>query len=329
MMNKVITLLVFFSLIFSSCKKENEDYFVDENANPNIEIDSLKYSYITNKNDYYYEGLFKGKEDIRKFNLKLKENRKYRISSSQKYNDISAISLSLLQGSDTVTLSQVLNQQNVLYFNSSKEQTFTLQAQLKEEINISLDFRLYFEELEYDSLNLSTNLFTYHGHFSDEVTDSIYFYPSNSNWYKWLKLEQNISNTSSISYDIISSEENQNYEFGFVIGGSEELSTENQFQNNLPNGLFFSIHNNQYSVTKIETAYSSVLETGNLPNSLDLTQKIHIEIVTDPSYYNKKKIFINNELVAFVNSPEMNYFYNVFSDKNQKEIKIFNFEISE
>ena len=217
--------------VFASCKKENEAYFDEpNNTYPNINIDTTKHTYIYRDSLYFYEGLFKSKSDIQKFNIYLKENRKYRISSSQIFEDSSSIKLSLLaDNNDTITVSEKLNRQNVLYFNSLKNQTLILQAQLQNEYNISLDYRLFFEELLYDSLSLKNKYFSYNGHF-EENSNSCYFSPSNSYWHRWLKCNETISNTANITYTFLSSEENKTAEFGFVIAGSERLNKGTLFE---------------------------------------------------------------------------------------------------
>lgn len=326
MMIRIITLFTLSLLIFSSCTKENEDYFDDSNGLPTIELDSLKYSYISQNDEYFYESVFKGKTNIQKFNLKLKKNRKYRISCSQNFSDSSTINLSLLSGQDTITLSKKINGTDVLYFNSSQHQKLVLQAQLQNEYNISLDYRLYFEELEYDTLQLNNKPFTYNGHFTNERTDTAYFYPSESYWYRWMKYNENISNTATISYSFKSDIENQNQEFGFVIAGKDYLSAEGKYQDNLPNGIFFSVQNNQFTISKIDDSNANLLENGNLNFTIDYNNSINIEIKTDASYTNKKSIFINNQLIAFIDSPTQNYLYLVFSDRAITPLQIFDFK---
>ncbi len=327
-MKYLLLQIIFFSIIFSSCKKENEAYFDKSNGLTTIHIDSIKYSYISEDYNYFYKGLFSSKSDIQKFNLVLKKDRKYRLSSSQPFINFSTINLTLLAGNDTITVSQNLNGQQVLYFNSSKDQTLILQAQLQNKYNLSLDYNLYFEELNYPSINIENKTFSYYGHFSNDNTDTCYFYPSNSYWYKWMKLDQELSNTSKIDFNIISSDENKNQDLGFIIGGTNELSAGNNYANNLPNGVFFSIKNKQYTITQIEDSYSNIIETGTLQSTLDFNQTINFRIETDSSYSNKKNIFINNELTAKIDIPILDKFYAVFSDRILLPIKIYNLNIS-
>lgn len=324
LMNKLVFLLMI-SLFFSTCKKENEAYFEGDKNFPTIEINPLKYSYISPEGAYFYSGSFKSTKHIQQFNLSLLEGRKYRISCSQPYSDSATISLSLLQDNDTITVSESIYGQSIIYFNSSKTQTVTLQAQLQEMINISTDYRIYFEELEYDELSLSNQNFSYHGHFESITQDSTYFYPSGSYWYRWLKLNNPINNNSNISYSVINSESNQNIELGFILGGSEELSMGQQFENNLPNGIFFSLKNKQYQIFEIENASLTEVETGSLSNVIDLSDSIHVDIRTSATYSANKIIFINGIPVTEVHSPNINRLYLTFSDRISSPLKICNF----
>ena len=319
-----ISLLVVTLLYLSSCTEENEDYFSDDNGYPTIEVDSLKYSYISGKNEYFYDGIFKSKEHIQNFNLKLQENRKYRISSSQEFSDISTINLCLLAGSDTITISQEINGQQVLYFNSSNYQSLILQAQLQGDVNISLDYKLYFEELEYDTLSLDSRQLSYYGHFTDSVADTCKFYPSGSYWYRWLRVNESISNLSDISYSFKLNEPSQEQEFGFVIAGSEELTSNNIYSDNLPNGIFFTVKSNQFSKYKIENSSVVLLERNNLISAVDYNQAIDVSIVTDANFPNKRAVVINGNTVAYIDSGELNYFYIVFSDRAESKISIYN-----
>lgn len=330
-MRRIFALLIIVLSILSSCKKENEDFFAeDDNGYPTIQIDSIIHSYISKDDNYFYEGLFKSKSNIVHFNLNLKANRKYRISCSQQFEDSSSISLSLLtKNTDTITISEKINLQNVLYFNSLKKQNLILQAQLQNEYNISLDYRIFFEELAYDTLQLNNNSFEYNGHFSDKVTDTCYFFPSNSYWHRWLKYANNISDTCSISYSIKSSIENKDAEFGFIIVGSDQLNKGSQFEDDLPNGIFFSIKNNQYQITQIEDYNSTIIESGDLGNPIDRSKAITLKIQTNNTDNTQKDIFINNNIITSVNSSSMNQFYIVFSDRTKETIRVFDFLIKE
>lgn len=329
-MIRIITLFLLSFLIFSSCTKENEDYFDDSNGLPTIKIDSLKYSYISADNEYFYKDIFKSSEHIQNFNLQLNKNRKYRISSSQEFNEYSAIGLELLASNNqTITISQDLNGQKVLYFNSSEYQTLLLHAQLQNEYNISLDYKLFFEELEYSRILLNDIQVSYYGHFSTNLNDTLSFYPSNSYWYRFIKTDNIVSNTADISYTFKSSIENQSQEFGFSLGASDRYYTENEFINDLPNGIFFSVKENKYTITQVEEATKSIIESGSLPTDINYNSNIKIEIQSDNAYSNKKNIFINNELVTFIDCPEMNHFYTIFSDRAASPIQIFDYTISQ
>ncbi len=327
-MIRTISLLIITLLALSSCKKENEAYFEEpSNGYPTIEIDSIRYSYISKDNNYFYEGLFKSKSNIKNFNLKLKANRKYRISASQLFEDSCSINLCLLANNkDTITESQNLNTQKVLYFNSLKEQSLILQTQLESDYNISLDYRLFFEELSYDTLSLNNKSFSYNGHFSDKIKDTCYFFPSNSYWHRLLSPSLPISDTANISYTIKSSIQNEDYEFGFIIAGTKSLTYGNKFNDDLPNGIFFSINNNEYTVTQIENNSSTNLEQGYLQNNINFDNDIRIEIKTDNIDKETKKIFINNNQITSINSPSIDKFYIIFSDRNKDIIRIFNYQ---
>ena len=323
-----ISISIFILFAFISCTEENSDYEKQkDNDYPNIEIDSLKYSYISPENNYYYNGQFKSKDYIQAFNLDLKENRKYRISSSQSFSDISKINLSLLTGNDTITVSQNINNQQVLYFNSSNYQKLILKAQLQDNLNISLDYNIYFEELNNDTLSIKDYQFTYTGHYTDSLADSCLFYPSKSYWYKWLRLNRTISNNKNISYCFNYLNEESTHEFGFILGGSESLTKGNIFDDNLANGIFFNIIEDKYFIYSISNNSVVLLEQGTVGSPINYNQIIKVDIISDLSYINKKNILINGVHIAFIDQEYTDYFYLINSDRAESKLNIFDFSI--
>ena len=93
--------------------------------------------------------------------------------------------------------------------------------------------------------------------------------------------------------------------------------------------IFFSILNQKYTITQILESTTSILETGDLPNTNNYNSNIKIDIQTDNAYQNKKNILINNELVTFIDCSDINYFYTIFSDKAETPIKVSDLLISE
>lgn len=327
----ILSLILLPILFFTSCKEENEDFTEDvetSNGYPNIRIDSLKYSYISSENNYFYDGIFKSREHSLSYNLKLQENRKYRISSSREFYDKSNIKLFLYSGSYAITHSEDYDGNEVLYFNSSNYQNLVLKAKLQDDVNISLDYKLYFEEMSYDTLNFSNYQFSYYGHFTDSVSDTCKYYPSESMWYRWLRLNDDISSSKkTISYSFKLDNSDSKQDFGFVISGEAQLSSDNDFENNLPNGYTFIVEENNYKILKIETASVQVLEEGVLTQNIDYSQAIDIEIKENDQTPENKEIYINNNLVSYIVCDDFNYFYILFSDKADSKVNIFNFNI--
>ena len=326
-----LSLILLPILFFNSCKEKNEDFSEDVdkgNGFPNIAIDSLKYTYISAENNYFYKGFFKSREHILNFNLKLQENRKYRVSSSRKFYNKSDIKLTLYSGSNPITNSQDIDGNEVLYFNSSNYQDLILKANLQDQLNISLDYKLYFEEMAYDTLNFSNYQFSYYGHFTDSIADTCKYYPSESSWYRWLRLNNNIApSKNSISYSFKLENSNYKQNFGFVISGDSQLSSDNDFENNLPNGYTFLVEDNKYTILKIETASVLILEEGILNQNIDFSQAIDIIIKKNDAIPENKEIYINNNLVSYIVCDDFNYFYMLFSDKAESKVNIFNFKI--
>lgn len=328
-MNKTLLFFISAVIILSSCKKENDDFlFVEVNGFKNIEIDTLKYTYISPDGDYYYKGIFKSKNDVQSFNLKLEANRKYRISSSQPYINNSSIDLSLFSGSDTVTNSYLLEGSDALYFNTSETGEYILKAKLKTAYNLSLDYYLYFEELKYAPLVYNEYPFEYRGHF-ESMANSLTLYPSYSFWNNWLKVDESIPYNSNISYQFIASEYTDNNTFGFMISASDSPEKSTYMSNDLPYGLHFSIENNKFSVYEYNSNYPQLINSGDLPSQLNLSDSVQVDIMTTATYSNYKQVLINNFPITYIEETSFNNFYLVFDDRFEDPIQIYDFNISQ
>lgn len=319
--------LIFISLLLIvsiwSCKKENEDYFKPKSIYTIIEIDSLNHTYISKDHEYFFEGLFKSASDLKRFTLMLKEGKNYRFSSSQNFINTGSINLSLVNSNfDTITLSQNINHQNVLYYNALQDQEVILQAQLESQLNLSLDYRLFFEEREFSKFKFTNRSFEHNGNFSVKNNDTCVFTPSGSYWNRILKLNEPIS--SSISFDLKS----KSTDFSFILNGSESFSLGNEFDDDLPNGMLFQIKNNQYEIIDIQNNASILIENGTLPFTITSNSAINIKVLNDATDSTKKDIFINNQKISTLTQVEFDWFYLIFPDRSFSDFKIFNFNKS-
>lgn len=328
-MNKTLPFFILALIVLWSCKKENEDFlFIKDNGFTHITIDTLKYTYISPDGDYFHKGQFKSKNDVQSFNLKLEANRKYRISSAQPYIENSNIDLSLFSGSDTVTISYSKEGSDAIYFNTSKAGDYMLKAKLKNAYNLSLDYYLYFEELKYAPLVYNEHPLEYRGHF-ESMIDTLTLYPSHSYWNNWIKLNAPIPYLSNISYRLKLSHYADNNTFGFMIGASDLPKTDSYIQNDLPYGLHFSINNHKFSISEYSSTASQLINSGDLPRNLNLSDSVQVDIMTTATYSNYKQVFINHFPITYIEETGYDNFHIVFDDNFNDPIQIYDLQISQ
>ncbi|MBN2668558.1 MAG: hypothetical protein JXR60_04945 [Bacteroidales bacterium] len=320
-MQSRITIIILGVLALFSCKKENEDYPLPNNNYPNIAVDSLNYSFWSEAGLPYYEGYFNSANQVKNFNLKLYKNKQYRIFSSQQFDDTTYVRLALKnEDGNTITLSQVINHQSILYFNSPSDKTYLLSTQLDGDYHLSTDFKLFFEERQYNTLLYKQFNWSYYGNFKVEA-DSLHFIPSGSFMQRWLQVDSSIENSKNISVEI-SSDNEFTSEFGFTFSAYRNSANGGYSDDNIVHGTQVYFKNDKFYVYYISDNGTSLLYKGNLGSWSAMPNRLVLNIETDSSDYLHKLIYLNNMLITEVNNVDYNDFYFVFSDRTEERISI-------
>ncbi len=283
-------------LLLGSCQKENLDFQSDIQTIPTMEVDTISWQYQSNDSTYFLSQELEGLNDINTINLVMKKDCYYRITATQPNSEQSNVDIVLLSNNgDTITLSESIQNQDVLYFYSSKNQVLTISTRLAGYYNTSLDYRLLIEIVKPYDLSWKGFAFRSFGHFS-VVKDSLCFRPMGSYWARLSAIDKPFNDTSQLSFKQSFTFAESDNSFGIWLGNSIALSAYQSTHIGLPSGYFLKIYRNQFELLRIEHADIQIVESGTLTESLQLDNQFSFEPKSGQSHI--KRLYINQELVC-------------------------------
>ena len=186
-----------------------------------LEIDPEFNCYVSDNGNHYYSDSFNNVHEKKIYRLSVKNAEQYTISFSQPDESFSPDIKMVLVNSmnDTLAISSTLFSSPRIFFESWNDEVVYLFVYSTDPDKIATNYNLYFESIEYKSLDFAGYHWNYTSNWQISGTDTLIYKNIDSHQFRLIGLDPIIADIRpQISFSVKSSEKNDLISFGFIYG---------------------------------------------------------------------------------------------------------------